>query len=71
MNRREDYAGTLFATDSEEGVRSLSIRTTDEGFVAGKGTSKGAAVFMNSSGWEPVGLRGIVASRWGSEAKIA
>jgi len=48
MNRHDDCAGPLFATDSEEGV--LCIRTTDEGFVTNKGTSKGVAVFMNSAG---------------------
>jgi len=35
MNRRDDRAGHLFATDSEEDVRSHT-RTTDKGFVAGK-----------------------------------
>jgi len=50
MNRRNDHAGPLFSTDSKEGVRSRAYLTTDEGFVAGKGTSEGAAVFINSPG---------------------
>jgi hypothetical protein len=50
MNRRDNCAGPLIATDSEEEVRSYCIRTIDEGFVAGKGTSKGAVKFMNNAG---------------------
>jgi len=38
MNRSDDCAGPLFATGSEEG------------FGADKGTSKGAAAFVNNAG---------------------
>jgi len=52
MNRRDACAGRLFATDSCEEERSLCIRSTEQGFVAGKGTSKRAAAFMNSPSQE-------------------
>jgi hypothetical protein len=50
MNRRDDRAEPLFATGFCEQVRSRRLRTPEQGFVAGKGTNKGAAAFMNSSG---------------------
>jgi len=50
MNRRDDCAGPLFATNSCEGDRSHCLRTIEQGLVESKGTSKGAAVFMNSPG---------------------
>jgi len=42
-------APNLFATDSEEEDRS-HIRTTGKEFGVDKGTSKGAAAFMNNLG---------------------
>jgi hypothetical protein len=75
MNRCDDRAGPLFATDFltraihgpwakarpcgrpnrlscrfVEEVRSHCLRTTEKRFVANKGTSEGAAVFMNKPG---------------------
>jgi len=50
MNRRDDRAGPLFATGFCEQVRSHRLRTHEQRFVAGKGTSEGAAVFMNNPG---------------------
>ena len=49
MNHRDDYARSLFATDSR-GKETVAIHTddrpTDEEFGAGKGTRKGAAALM-------------------------
>jgi len=50
MNRRNDRAGSLFVTDFSEEDRSRCLRTTEEEFVADKGTSEGAAVFMRTPG---------------------
>jgi hypothetical protein len=50
MNRRDDRAEPLFATGFCEQVRSRRLRTHEQKFVADKGTSEGAAVFMNSPG---------------------
>jgi len=49
MNRCDDRAGSLFADFFDE-VRSHCLRTTEKRFVANKGTSEGAAVFMNYPG---------------------
>jgi len=53
MNRRDDRAGPLFATGFCEQVRSRRLRAHKQRFVAGKGTSEGAAAFMNSPGVRP------------------
>jgi hypothetical protein len=50
MNRRDDCAGTLFATDSEEGVRSRAYGRPTRDLVRTKEQAKGAAAFMNSPG---------------------
>jgi len=49
-DRRDDRAEPLFATGFCEQVRSRRLRTHEQRFVAGKGTSEGAAAFMNSPG---------------------
>jgi hypothetical protein len=43
-------AQNLFATDALSGAAYQWIRSTDKVFVAGKGASKGATVFVNNSG---------------------
>jgi len=50
MNRRDDHAEPLFATDFSERDRSHCLRAIEERFVAGKGASEGATAFMNNSG---------------------
>jgi hypothetical protein len=50
MNRRDDRAEPLFATGFCEQVRSRRLRTPEKKFVADKGTSEGAAVFMSNPG---------------------
>jgi hypothetical protein len=50
MNRCDDRAEPLFATDFFDEVRSHYLRTTEKRFVANKGASEGAAVFMNYPG---------------------
>jgi hypothetical protein len=50
MNRCDDRAEPLFAKDFAEEVYSYCLRTTEERFVADKGTSEGAAVFINNPG---------------------
>jgi len=50
MNRCDDRAESLFATNFSEGARSHCLRAMEEKFVAGKGISEGAAVFMNNPG---------------------
>ncbi len=50
MNRRDDCAGPLSATGFFDEVCSYCLRTTEKRFVADKGTSKGAAAFMNIPG---------------------
>jgi len=50
MNRCDDRAGHLFATNFFKEVHSHCLRTTEKKFVADKGTSEGAAVFMNNPG---------------------
>jgi len=47
INRRDDCAEPLFATDALSRVAYQWIRSTDKVFVADKGASKGAAVFVN------------------------
>ncbi|MBL4760300.1 MAG: hypothetical protein JKY80_05540 [Mariprofundaceae bacterium] len=50
MNRRDDCVEPLFATVFSERDRSHCLRAIEERFVADKGASKGATVFMNNSG---------------------
>jgi len=50
MNRCDGWAGYLFATNSEDGVRSNAYGRKMKDFFAGKGTSKGATEFMNNPG---------------------
>jgi len=50
MNRRDDCAGPLFATDSEEEVRSSAYGRLMRDSLRTKEQAKGAAVFMNSPG---------------------
>jgi len=50
MNRRDDRAEPLFATDFSERVRSHCLRVIEEKFVASKGASEGAVAFMNNPG---------------------
>jgi len=50
MNRCDDRAEPLFATDFSERARSHGLRVIEERFVASKGASEGAAVFMNNPG---------------------
>jgi len=47
MNRRDDHAGSLFVTDPCEEGRNRAYGP-EQGFVAGKGASEGAAAFMNN-----------------------
>ncbi len=61
MDRRDDCAGPLFATDSEEEGRSRRIRATDEGFGANKGTSKRYDV--GAIGWAAI-LWTVYLRRW-------
>jgi hypothetical protein len=50
MNRCDDRAGALFATDFFEETRSHCLRADEQKFVADKETSEGTAVFMNNPG---------------------
>ncbi|MDQ6979165.1 MAG: hypothetical protein Q9M09_03175 [Mariprofundaceae bacterium] len=50
MNRRDDCVESLFATDALSGVACPWIRSTDKVFVADKGASKGATVWVYNSG---------------------
>ena len=50
MNRCDDRAEPLFAMNFSKGDRSHCLRTMEEKFIADKGASEGAAVFMNNLG---------------------
>jgi len=50
MNRRDDCAGPLFRNGLLRKRAYPRLRAIEQGFVAGKGTSKGAAAFMNNPG---------------------
>ena len=48
MNRCDNRAEALFATNFSEGARSHCLRAMEEKVVADKGASEGAEVFMNN-----------------------
>ena len=50
MNRCDDRAEALFATDFFEEARSRCLRATEKRFVEDKEASEGKAVFMNNPG---------------------
>ncbi len=51
MNHRDDYVGSLFATDACEEVRSDAYQRLNRGFGANKGASEGAAECVNNAGY--------------------